>query len=304
MPKSNRFATHFVMVLSLLIWATAANAIPFFFVFPIPKGSADPDKINATLDQRKLAMCAAYHQNVIDPEINGKKEDSFHGDIVRSAMNRLENLSSAKRLVGAYIGQWRLQSKQSYQAGQNYGKMLIEGCNYSNLPVIKAQYDVWNNNSSTSPHAQAQINNIPPKPIKLDGVIRSTDFPSGVSPEKSEYVVGMVLQIDRNGNVADCFIEASSGSETLDDATCNLLKQRAKFSPAVEGGYVAVSDFKYTQHWKPTIGYARNPSSTKPEVEARKSTQDQSASSASAQLRGLGRSITSTTPSAPPSSAL
>lgn len=237
------------VALSFAAVASSANAFPFFFIFPIPRGSVDPDKIDASLDQRKLAMCAAYHQNVIDPEVSGKRETTYHGDIVKTVMDRLSTFPNAKKLVGTYIGQWRLQAKQNYQSGQDYARILIEGCNYSNLPVNKLQYDVWKNPSVSNATSQPSVRNIPARPIKLDGLISTSDFPLSVRASKAEYVVSVTLQIDRVGKVVDCFIDATSGSEALDDATCNLLKQRAQFTPAVEDGYVAVSEYKYTQRW-------------------------------------------------------
>jgi len=229
--------------------ATNAMAIPFFFVFPIPRSSVDPDKIEASLEQRKLAMCAAYHQNVIDPEISGKKENSYHGDIVKTVMDRLSTLANAKKLVGAYIGQWRSQAKQNYQSGQDYARILIDGCNHSNLPVNKIQYDSWKNPSVANATSQPSVSNFPARPIKLDGLISASDFPLSVRTSNAEYVVSVTLQVDRVGKVVDCFIDVTSGSQALDDATCNLLKQRAQFTPAVEDGYVAVSEYKYTQRW-------------------------------------------------------
>lgn len=252
-----RYAYKATLALGILTLSTHAVAFPFFFIFPIPRGSVNPDKIDASLEQRKLAMCAAYHQNVIDPDIDGKREASYHGDVVNTVVKRLSNFTNSKKLIGAYIGQWQLQTKQSYQSGQDYSRMLIEGCNHSNLPVNKIQHDVWKSAASSVSVATASLRDIPPRPIKLDGVISSADFPSNVVPVKAAYNVSTTLQIDRSGRVVDCFIEASSGSEILDETTCNLLKQRAEFSPASVNGVVSVSEFQYTHAWSnPTAASA------------------------------------------------
>ena len=245
------------LALGIATLSTSALAIPFFFVFPIPRGSVNPDKIDASLEQRKLAMCAAYHQNVIDPEIDGKREASYHGDVVNTVVNKLSSFTNSKKLIGAYIGQWRLQTKQSYQSAQDYARMLVEGCNYSNLPVNKIQHDVWKSAASSVSATAASLRDIPPRPIKLDGIISNTDFPSNVVPVKAAYNVSTTLQIDRSGRVVDCFIDASSGSELLDERTCNLLKQRAEFSPASVNGVFAVSEIQYTYAWSnPTVASA------------------------------------------------
>lgn len=247
-----RYTYTATLALGIATLSTNAFAIPFFFIFPIPRGSVNPDKIDASLEQRKLAMCAAYHQNVIDPEIDGKREASYHGDVVNTVVNKLSSFTNSKKLIGAYIGQWRLQTKQSYQSGQDYTRMLVEGCNYSNLPVNKIQHDVWKNAATAVTAKPVSLRDIPPQPIKLDGVISSTDFPSNIIPVKAAYTVSTTLQIDRSGRVVDCFIDASSGSELLDERTCNLLKQRAEFSPASVNGVVAVSEFQYTHVWSNT----------------------------------------------------
>lgn len=244
------------VALSIAGISTSAIAIPLFFIFPIPRGSVDPDKIDATVDQRKLAMCAAYHQNVIDPEISGKREDSYHGDVVKAVMGRLSSFAPAKKLIGAYIGQWRLQSKQSYQAGQDYTRMLVAGCSHSNLPVIKLQYDAWRAPNASFTDPKPSVRSIPAAPIALEKVILSSDFPLKVRPNKTDYIVSTTLQVDRKGDVVDCFIEATSGSDVLDDTTCSLLKQRAKFSPAVEDGNIVVSEYNYVQRWQLSRGNA------------------------------------------------
>lgn len=252
-----RYTYRATLALGIATLSTNALAIPFFFIFPIPRGSVNPDKIDASLEQRKLAMCAAYHENVIDPEIDGKRETSYHGDVVSTVVNKLSSFTNSKKLIGAYIGQWRLQTKQSYQSGQDYARMLVEGCNYSNLPVNKIQHDVWKNAATAVTAKPFSIRDIPPQPIKLDEVISSADFPSKTVPVKARYAVSTTLQIDRSGKVVDCFIEASSGSELLDETTCDLLKQRAQFLPGSVDGVVAVSEFQYTYAWSnPTVASA------------------------------------------------
>lgn len=142
-----------------------------------------------------------------------------------------------------------MQAKQNYQSGQDYARILIEGCNYSNLPVNKLQYDVWRNPSHSNAVSQPSVRSVPARPVKLDGVILASDFPTNVRRTKPEYVVSTTLQIDRSGKVVDCFIDSTSGSENLDETTCSLLKQRAQFTPAVEDGYVVVSEYKYVHRW-------------------------------------------------------
>ncbi|HYD36402.1 MAG TPA: energy transducer TonB, partial [Allosphingosinicella sp.] len=44
------------------------------------------------------------------------------------------------------------------------------------------------------------------------------------------------------GRVTDCTVTASSGSAALDSATCRLMKQRARFTPARDSDGHPTSD--------------------------------------------------------------
>lgn len=62
--------------------------------------------------------------------------------------------------------------------------------------------------------------------------IRSRDYPRSARRAGAEGTVGFQLDIDRQGRVYRCRVTSSSGSETLDEATCEALKRRAEFFPA------------------------------------------------------------------------
>jgi hypothetical protein len=221
----------------------------FFFIIPIPRSSANPDTISATSDQRKLAMCAAFHEDVIDPDISGTRQGSWHGEVIHAAMQRLTDYPDAKKLIGAYMGQWNRQQKQNFEAGRAYGRTMAEGCSAANLPMLSVQYDYWKRLPADTSGAATSLAHIPAEPVKLDNLITSADFPAGFHPAKPVYATAVSLQIDAKGSVADCFVEETSGSEQIDDATCNLLKTRAQFRPAFEDGYLVVSEYRYRQKW-------------------------------------------------------
>jgi TonB family protein len=221
----------------------------FFFIIPIPRSQADPDSINATLAQRKVAMCAAFHKEVIDPDLDGTRDQSWHGDVIHTAMQRLSDFAEAKKLVGAYMGQWNRQQKQSVESGRVYGRMLIEGCAVANLPGFKVQYDYWKTLKADDKGKVASLRHIPARPINLDSVITSADFPAGFHPAQRNFTTGVRLQIDRKGAVTRCDVEQPSGSDELDRATCALLTARARFVPAFEDGIFAVQDYPFTQTW-------------------------------------------------------
>jgi TonB family protein len=236
--------------LAFLVRVGHAEAFPFLLIVPIPKVSVDPDKVDATPQQRHFAQCAAFHRDVVDPDITGKRETSFHADVIRMSIERLSGFADAKKLVGAYANQWQRQAKVNYQTGQDYAKMLMRGCVSANLPVAQAQYDYWQAEIAGHPGSNPDLADIPAMPIKpLESLISPGDYPAGVARRNGGYTVSLDLQVDRHGKVSDCYVEETSGSDTLDSATCALLRERAQFRPGYVDGMVAVRDVKYRQIW-------------------------------------------------------
>lgn len=58
------------------------------------------------------------------------------------------------------------------------------------------------------------------------------DYPSAALRGEIEGVVGFRLTVDAKGIPSDCTLTRSSGDATLDETTCRLMRQRARFSPA------------------------------------------------------------------------
>ena len=68
------------------------------------------------------------------------------------------------------------------------------------------------------------------------------DYPADALRKGEEGTVQAVLAVDTNGRVSGCTIERSSGSATLDNATCSILSRRAHFYPAHDVNGNAVPD--------------------------------------------------------------
>lgn len=75
--------------------------------------------------------------------------------------------------------------------------------------------------------------------LKLNGATcfalrdcRSRDYPRTARRAGAEGTVGFQLDIDRQGRVFRCRVTSSSGSDVLDEATCEALKRRAELYPA------------------------------------------------------------------------
>lgn len=76
----------------------------------------------------------------------------------------------------------------------------------------------------------------PARPIGGWPAILPDDYPELSVRRKESGIVGAIVEVDEAGKVAGCWIWHSSGSPRLDQRTCSLLLQRARFSPAKMNG--------------------------------------------------------------------
>jgi TonB family protein len=58
------------------------------------------------------------------------------------------------------------------------------------------------------------------------------DYPAEAIQKLEEGTVAVTLRVDETGRVADCIVDQSSGSPSLDVQTCRILWARARFEPA------------------------------------------------------------------------
>ena len=85
-----------------------------------------------------------------------------------------------------------------------------------------------------APPAPPPVRRVEPQSVSgnLQGLFRDSDYPSSAIDNEEQGTVSVVLAIGPNGRVSNCSVSASSGSRTLDSATCRVLTSRAKFTPA------------------------------------------------------------------------
>ncbi len=67
----------------------------------------------------------------------------------------------------------------------------------------------------------------------LRGVIKAWDYPAVAMAEDQSGTVTLALLIDETGRVADCSVIGTSGAASLDAQSCGVLKERARFKPAI-----------------------------------------------------------------------
>ena len=68
------------------------------------------------------------------------------------------------------------------------------------------------------------------------------DYPSQAQRNEEEGTTRVRLSVNTEGRVSDCQVTSSSGSTSLDQATCNVLRRRARFTPAKDQAGRPISD--------------------------------------------------------------
>ena len=66
----------------------------------------------------------------------------------------------------------------------------------------------------------------------LQNLFSGDDYPADALRNEDQGSVTVRLSIGTDGRVTGCNVSSSSGSRSLDNATCRILRSRARFSPA------------------------------------------------------------------------
>lgn len=78
----------------------------------------------------------------------------------------------------------------------------------------------------------------------------SNDYPSRALREEREGSTGFRVSVGTDGKVTDCSVTRSSGSPDLDQATCDNIRRRARFTPATDGeGNPTTGAYASTIRW-------------------------------------------------------
>ncbi len=75
---------------------------------------------------------------------------------------------------------------------------------------------------------------VPPQRARanLNSYFSPDDYPAAALRGNDQGTTGFALTIGPNGRVTDCSVTSSSGSSALDQATCRILRSRARYTPA------------------------------------------------------------------------
>lgn len=76
----------------------------------------------------------------------------------------------------------------------------------------------------------------------LASYVSDSDYPASALRNEEQGTTGFRLTVGPNGRVTDCTITSSSGSSALDQATCRIMRSRARFTPARDNTGQPTSD--------------------------------------------------------------
>jgi len=92
----------------------------------------------------------------------------------------------------------------------------------------------------------------PPPPVRriepakaranLASYISNDDYPDSAIRNEEQGTTAFRLDVGPDGRVSGCSVTGSSGSSALDNATCRLLRSRARFTPATDSTGAKTSD--------------------------------------------------------------
>ncbi|MBV1687059.1 energy transducer TonB [Novosphingobium sp. G106] len=98
--------------------------------------------------------------------------------------------------------------------------------------------------------------------------VTTNDYPTDAVAQRAEGTTAFAVKVAPDGQVMDCQISESSGSEAFDRRTCELVSLRAWFDPAIDGeGKPAEGYYSNRVRWRLPAGEVPSSITVKPPVE-------------------------------------
>jgi len=78
------------------------------------------------------------------------------------------------------------------------------------------------------------VRTVPPQRARtsLASYFSNDDYPAAAQRAEAQGRTGFTLVVGPTGRVTDCTVTSSSGNSALDQATCRILRSRARYTPA------------------------------------------------------------------------
>lgn len=90
----------------------------------------------------------------------------------------------------------------------------------------------------------------PPVPRWRQTLVEPGDYPAQARRRGRQGIVRVALIVGPDGRVADCRVTTSSGTPVLDQTTCRIMRERARFRPARDAaGNPTVGSYRDSVNW-------------------------------------------------------
>ncbi len=125
--------------------------------------------------------------------------------------------------LGTRLGQGGSRDGETFALSQMHALMnMLDKCTED----LREVWKVWDYDKEPSGLKEGPSGD-------LSGIFSPDDYP-GIAMFKDQMgSVAFVLLIDEQGKVADCTVTETSGVASLDSQSCAIVKERAKFKPAI-----------------------------------------------------------------------
>ncbi len=101
------------------------------------------------------------------------------------------------------------------------------------------------------PPPGARIVRAPQERRPAQAYVSDGDYPASALANREQGKVRVALDVGPDGRVHGCLVTRSSGSRALDAATCQILRRRARFTPAADSnGQPAAGRVEQEVEWR------------------------------------------------------
>ena len=101
------------------------------------------------------------------------------------------------------------------------------------------------------PESWRALRSVPRLTVPLFRLVRAQDYPESAAASGLSGTVIVRLSVDRSGKPVKCDFIARSGTESLDQVTCEIFMERARFDPAIDrAGMPTAAPFVAKLSWR------------------------------------------------------
>lgn len=127
-------------------------------------------------------------------------------------------------------------AKEALAALQTCYEDLLHGWNVDPAAAPAAKFTEAGQTVGNPGTIFAQRADAPAQPLRPGAWVSWKDYPTAALQEEKSGTVVMALSVDPNGRVGNCRVVVSSNFKPLDDAACQAMSARARYTPPTSAG--------------------------------------------------------------------